>query len=292
MKGYGSKKKIMKKKSKKDPSEDQDLSQEGQSQEGWEDNTQIISSDQSKSSSSNQNPKSKSKKIKLGTVAPQPAPKPKVERKPSPYTVDGNPYAPISLEKCLKTDAFKIPEDVEKDDKLLVRVLINNSGNGFQADDPNTINVMIEDRVMQAKYFIEEVYPKLERVPAYLYRYIHWMMEIEPGHKYDEFKYPTDNDYIQALNSGVLTKDDDEYQQIDAFIRYGVNNSEAIHLIGILQLVGGTIKQFARDTGGCPRFYIEYPETGFHPKRERMIMTLIHKLAEDYGPKKDWTPTK
>jgi predicted ATP-dependent endonuclease of OLD family len=31
--------------------------------------------------------------------------------------------------------------------------------------------------------------------------------------------------------------------------------------------------------------FIEHPETGLHPKRERFIMSLLKKLSEEYGYK-------
>lgn len=199
-------------------------------------------------------------------------------------TVDGSLYAPISLKKTVD----KLEKEGHFDDEAKhLTVFINNSGNGFEADDPTIVNVMIEDRLEQAKWFVTEIYPTLPRIPAYLYRYIHWAM----GEDYSKMKYPTDNDYIMALSSGILKKEDAEYQEIHSFIKYANSNSEAKYLIGMLQLVGGTLNAYAKKNAGC-RMFIELPETGFHPKRERLLVSLLTKLKEEYGIKADWTPTR
>ncbi len=211
----------------------------------------------------------------------------KPEEKENILTVDGSEFAPISLKKFIDNQGNSYTATNEKDeDKGKIMVLINNSGNGFVADDPNTINVMITDRVTQAHYFIDEVYPQLPRLPAYLYRYIKWIM-FDDG---DKMKYPTDNDFIQAFNCGIVTKEDEEYKRIDSFVKWGKTNTEATHLIGLLQLVGGTLRAAAKQDRYI-RFFIELPETGFHPKRERLLMSLLYKLQEEYGTKKNYTRT-
>lgn len=211
----------------------------------------------------------------------------KQETKENSLTVDGSPYAPISLAKFIKNEAFTDREESKRN----LTVIIDGSGNGLEADDPETVNVMIQDRIEQTKYFVEEIYPILQRVPAYLYRYIHWMMFDEEERKpYGSLKYPRDNDFIQALASGVLKETDPEYQQIHSFIKWAKNNTEATHLIGLLQLVGGSIRSASKQNSNV-RIFIELPETGFHPKRERKLMMLLEKLKEEYGLKKDWTPT-
>lgn len=196
-------------------------------------------------------------------------------------TVDGTPYSPISLAKLIQDKSFGGASSG-------IRVIIPGTYEqiGVSADDPNTVNVMIKDRIKQAEYFIDEVYPKLPRVPAYLYRYIHYMMLSEDSN----FKYPRDNDYIMALSGGVLKDTDEEYVRIHNFIKWGKTNTECLHLLGLVQLVGGTLKQATKSGHGL-RFFIELPETGFHPKRERKVMSLLNKLKEDYGIKEDWTAT-
>lgn len=206
-------------------------------------------------------------------------------------TVDGSPYSPISLKKFIThlEDEGHFDKDTKHPSTSLT-VLLNQSGNGLETDDPDVVNVMIEDRIMQTKWFVDEVFNTLPRIPAYLYRYIQWIMFDEGNNRaYNVMKYPTDNDYVMALQSGILTKTDEEYQQIEAFIKYAKSNTEALHLIGLLQLVGGTMRAYAKKNSGC-RMFIELPETGFHPKRERILVTLLYKLREEYGINANWTP--
>lgn len=226
------------------------------------------------------------KKVAFKKAKPKPPAKP-VEEPKSEFTVDGSPYAPISLNKVVKDLESKGHFDKTDRPGSSFTVLINNSGNGFEADAPEIINVMITDRIEQTRWFIDEVFPTLPRIPAYLYRYISWIMFENCARP---MKYPSDNDFIQAYASQVLTKEDPEYKQIESFIKYGKSNSEATHLIGLLQLVGGTMRAYAKRNAGC-RMYIELPETGFHPKRERLLISLLTKLKEDYGVRADWTET-
>jgi hypothetical protein len=208
-------------------------------------------------------------------------------------TVDGSPYAPISMQKVVdkleKEGHFDNPEG--KKEKSLT-VFVNNSGNGFEADHPGIINVMIQDRIMQTTYFVDEVLPNLPRLPAYLYRYVQWVMvdDCKYNGKYDQMRYSSDNDYIMALSSGILKQTDKEYQEVYSMVKWAKSNTELTHLVGLLQLVGGTLRGAAKKGTGI-RMYIELPETGFHPKRERLLVTLLYKLKEEYGIKADWTET-
>lgn len=190
-------------------------------------------------------------------------------------TVDGSPYAPISLRKFVD-----YLDKTGQGDKKLV-VLINGTGNGMEIDDAPTVNVMIADRIMQTEYFVDSIYPQLERVPAYLYRYIQWFMFDEERH-FSEMKYPTDQSYYDAIIGGL--KDTDEYKQIDSFIKWGKSNTEATHCIALIQMIAGSLSAAKKQNSGI-RLYIELPETGFHPKRERGLVMLLEKLREEYGPK-------
>lgn len=208
--------------------------------------------------------------------------KAKVKADKESLTVDGSPYAPISIRKTIEHLQAQGHFDIEaRGSGSNLTVLVNNSGNGFDVDNAETINVTIDARVEQTKYFIDHVFDKLSRIPAYLYRYIHWVM-FEDCKK--PMKYKEDNTYIQEFQSGLLKETDEEYQQVYNFIKWGKTNSEATHLIGLIQLVGGTMMARAKRNQGC-LFYIELPETGFHPKRERLLVTLLMQLKEEYGYK-------
>lgn len=203
-------------------------------------------------------------------------------------TVDGSPYAPISIRKAIEHLQGEGHFDITTgNDKHNLTVFVNNTGNGYDIDGAETINVTIEERVKQVHYFVDEIFPNLSRIPAYLYRYIHWVMFEECS---SIMRYARDNDYVQALASGILKQTDEEYQKVYNFIKWGKSNSEATHLIGLIQLVGGTMYARSKKNQGC-MFYIEFPETGFHPKRERLIVSLLTKLKEEYGIKEDYTPT-
>ncbi len=195
-----------------------------------------------------------------------------MSKKTEDFQVDG-PYSPISIKKMVDAKIFN-------EEGFNILIPGTNEQLGVVADDPDRVNVMITDRIMQAEYFIDEVYPTLPRIPAYLYRYIHYMMFSK---EYD-LKYPTDADYIFAIENGDLDLNGEEYQSIHNFIKWGKTNTEAVHLIGILQLVGGSIKAAARNKSGL-KMFIELPETGFHPKRERKIMSMLNKLKDEYGYK-------
>ena len=187
--------------------------------------------------------------------------------------VDG-PYSPISLKKIIASGIINPSTEIN------VFIPGTNEVLGFAADDEETINIMIEDRVMQAHYFIEEIYPTLPKVPAYLFRYIHWMM-----FDYNKMKYATDADYIFAIENNDLELHSEEYEQVHNFIKWGKTNSEATHLIGLVQLIAGALKAAARQKCNV-RLFIELIETGFHPKRERSLVVLLNKLKDEYGYKK------
>jgi len=245
------------------------------------------------SASKTRKKKRTSAKPKQANTKAQPQVQQSVPEEKESLTVDGSPYAPISIRKAIehlqKQGHFDITTG---DDKHNLTVFINNSGNGYDIDNAETINVTIQARIDQSNWFVDEVLPKLPRIPAYLYRYVQWVMfdDCKYNDKYPEMKYKKDNDYVQALASGILKQTDEEYQQVYNFIRWAKSNSEATHLVGLIQLVGGTMLARSKKNLGC-LFYIEFPETGFHPKRERLVVTLLNKLKEEYGLKKDWTPT-
>ena len=184
--------------------------------------------------------------------------------------VDG-PYSPISIKKVSDSGILQL-------EGFNVLIPGTNEQLGVVADDPERVNVMITDRIMQAEYFIDEIFPNLPRIPAYLYRYIHYMMFSEESN----FKYPTDADYIYAIESDTLKMHEEEYQKVHNFIKWGKTNTEAVHLIGLLQLVGGSLKAAAKNNSGL-KMFIELPETGFHPKREGKIMSMLNKLKDEYG---------
>lgn len=184
--------------------------------------------------------------------------------------------SPISMSKLLDNIDHDTP--VEKQPQIMV--LLNNSGNGIIQDSEKLINVMISDRVMQAEYWRDNFWnPKA--MSAYLYKFVYYMME-EENYRPENYKYPTNQSIVDALSSGALKETDDEFIKMRNYFEYMKSNTEVTHTIGLVQIVGGCLNT-ARKQGGNCRFFIEQPETGFHPKRERKLMTLIQWLADDYG---------
>lgn len=105
----------------------------------------------------------------------------------------------------------------------------------------------------QALYYLDTFYdPKIRNAPAYLRRYIKKMYQYK------------------------------SFEEADQIIHTARNNKEALHIIGLIQLVGGCLN-IARKQGTAPKLYIVEPETYMHPKRERLIITVFKELAEEYG---------
>lgn len=128
-----------------------------------------------------------------------------------------------------------------------IYVLIDGSASGFTNDDPHLANVTIEERDKQADYFLSLELP----LPPYLKKYL-------------EMAYEGD---------GV---------DLEGMYKYAKTNAELKQLIGLIQLVGGSLN-IARKQQKSIKLWIEEPETRMHPKRERRIMSLIYALKKDYG---------
>lgn len=126
-------------------------------------------------------------------------------------------------------------------------VLIDNTNTGFVNDDPTLANVTIQEREDQAMYFIGLNLP----LPPYLKKYIEHMYK-------------------------------DDKPDVEAMYKYAKTNPELKQIIGLIQLVGGSLNM-AKKMKKSVRLYIEEPETRLHPKRERMVISLLEMLKKDYG---------
>ena len=149
----------------------------------------------------------------------------------------------------------KVSKLIEKTGKAKsnLYVLLDNGGSGFVNDSPDLLNVTIEERENQAMYFLSLNLP----LPPYLKKYLEYMYE-------------------------------DDKQDIDAMYKYAKTNAELKQIIGIIQLVGGSLNA-AKKQNKSVRLYIEEPETRMHPKRERRVISLLEKLKKDYGYNEDTT---
>lgn len=144
------------------------------------------------------------------------------------------------------------PISLKKVSKILkpskeIYVLIDSSSSGFVNDDPSLVEVSIQDREEQAMYFLN-----LDiATPPYLKKYLEFMYA---GEKVD----------------------------IDSMMKHGKTNPELKQIIGLVQLVGGSLNH-ARKNKVHFRMHIQEPETRMHPKREAKIVSLIEMLKKDYG---------
>ena len=178
------------------------------------------------------------------------------------------PGSPVSLKKFIAQNPG-LPE---------LTVLIDGSGLGIAKDEEGMVYITPEECKTQTLHYVKNIFDG-RRIPAYLFRYINYIM----NDSY-EMKYPTDQTVVDAFNNGTLTEDHEDYVFVKNFITYAEHNTEALQLIGFIQLVGGTLNM-ARKMGTGIRMYIEQPETGLHPKRESGVMSMFSKLVEEYGYK-------
>lgn len=133
-------------------------------------------------------------------------------------------------------------------------VLVDNSHSGFVNDDPTLANITIQEREDQAMYFLGLNLP----LPPYLKKYIELMYK-------------------------------DDSPDVESMYKYAKTNAELKQIIGLIQLVGGSLNM-AKKQKKHVRLYIEEPETRLHPKRERIVVSLLEMLKKDYGYNEDTKP--
>lgn len=75
--------------------------------------------------------------------------------------------------------------------------------------------------------------------------------------------------------TGGIKAEDSDYKFLHNKFTYGEHDSEFLQLLGLIQLVSGTVKR-----GG--KIFIDYPETFLHPKRERIVMCMLEEIKYDY----------
>jgi hypothetical protein len=127
-----------------------------------------------------------------------------------------------------------------------VKILVGDIPIRNNAKD-KVMEISPEDRKHQALYFIKQ-FPKMH--PPYLVKWLKMVYE---------------------------TKEDTFIQGIIDNAKY---NKEAQQLIGLIQLVLGGLRRAVKMKLGV-RFYIIEPETHLHPKRERVVMHMLHKIYKD-----------
>ena len=181
------------------------------------------------------------------------------------------PYSPVSLKKFLYHHPTSRP----------LTVLIDGTGLGIVKDEEGMLYITPEDCSQQALHYCKTIFDG-KRVPAYLYRYLHYMFINNAYHP----KYNSDQDVANAFINKELTEESEEYIQIRNMITYAEHNTELLQVIGLIQLIGGSLNMARKSNSGL-RLYLDRPETALHPKRQSSFMSMFEMLRKDYGWKED-----
>lgn len=175
------------------------------------------------------------------------------------------PGSPVSLKK------FLLSHETNKE----LTVLIDGTGSGIAHDDEGCLYITPEECKTQALHYSKNVFNG-RQIPAYLYRYLGYMMI--DGMK----EYNSDQELAEAFQNGDITEESDDYKYLLNLITYCEHNSEAQQVIGLIQLIAGSLN-IARKADSGLRLYIDRPETALHPKRQAKAMSLFMKLKSEYG---------
>ena len=174
------------------------------------------------------------------------------------------PGSPVSLQKFLDNHEGELRE---------ITLLIDGSGNGIAHDSASCLYITPAECSTQALYYTKTLFDGIH-VPAYLYRYLHYMFLSEDR----TFLYPTDESLIKANVDPQST----DYQHIVNLLKNAEHNPEAQQVIGLIQLSGGSLNMAAKQNNSI-RLYIQHPETHLHPKRQSMFVTMLMHLKDDYS---------
>lgn len=177
-------------------------------------------------------------------------------------SIDG-PGSPISLKKVLKEVELKP-----------FTFFVDGSGQGIAPDDESCIYITPAECTIQALHYSKNVFDG-RRVPEYLYRYLSYMFDVEPIMN-------SKAETIIAFNTGVINEETPGYKHIVNLIKYCDSNDEARQIIGLIQLIAGTLNMARKNKSGV-RLYIDKPETSLHPKRQSRCVNLLMKLREEFG---------
>jgi hypothetical protein len=177
------------------------------------------------------------------------------------------PGSPVSLKKFILQD---------QGNEQGLRVLIDNDHIGIAQDDPSTVYLTVQARKEQWSYFMTQF--DGERIPAYLYRYLHAMFGTANS---ASMKYSSDLELKRVFETGELTRESEEYIQILNLIKFSEYNPQTQQLIGMIQLVAGTLN-LAKKSRKPIRLFIEHPETHLHPKTTARFMWMFDQLRKEY----------
>lgn len=177
----------------------------------------------------------------------------------------GGPYTPVSLDKLIKNGHLKTK----------LTVLVDGTGLGIAKDSPECVYITPEETSQQALYFLKEKFDG-RRIPAYLYRYLSYMFVD------NSLEYESDQVLADLFEGGDITEESNDYKYILSLIKYCESNKEAQHVIGMIQIIAGSLRIATQHKSGI-KFYFEHPETGLHPKRQSRLITMIIRLHKEYG---------
>ena len=154
-------------------------------------------------------------------------------------------------------------------------MLLDQTGLGI-AKDADALYITPAACTEQALFYAKDIFDG-KYLPAYLFRYIRYMMFDD-----DLKKYPTNSAVLDDMQAGVLTETSPEYVEVVNFLKYVEHNPEGLQLLGLIQLIGGSLNLIRKEQAPM-RLYIEYPETSLHPKRSARFMSMFHMLSKEYG---------
>jgi len=170
-----------------------------------------------------------------------------------------SPTSPISLDKFLKLTATERKE---------LTVLIDGTGFGIKKDSLEPLYITPDECRTQALYYLNNKF-KDGKAPLYLIRYLDFMFFDAPFISEDEVN-TNPNSYIETG------------KKIVDFLENAKDNDEALQVIGLVQLIAGSLNM-ARKAGAGILLYIDKPETHLHPKRQSRFMTMFQHIRKEYG---------
>lgn len=190
------------------------------------------------------------------------------------FSVNG-PGSPISLKKIIEADLFKKAGSN-------INVLLDQSHSGFYTTDAPVVEISPEDCKEQALYYKNNSFNGTQLSWSLLKYILYWAYEkhnmVDPPHEADPDKVTK---FLMTDPKGKAL-----YDEICNKINYIDHNKEWLQMVGFILLVGGALNIARKEKKGCRIFLVE-PETHLHPKRERLIFSVLNHLNTEYGGGKD-----
>lgn len=176
------------------------------------------------------------------------------------------PGSPISVKKFRDTLA--------PDQDRNFMVLLDQEGVGFEHDDKSMVYITTEECAIQATYYVKSVFNG-KAIPLYLYRYMAYMFLNQELISQDKLR--------KQFEDGTIKEDSPGYILIRNLITYCEKNVEAKQLIGLIQLFAGSLNQ-ARKEKKPIKIFLEHPDSYLHPQRTARLMSMFHKIQDEYNP--------